>query len=557
MRFTPASPLLASANFVVTLTSELKDVSGNALTNPGTISFTSGVDSDSTAPTVTASTPYYNQTEVGRRPLIRVAFSEMINPITVTSTSFYLYNYYTGTVVRSTIAIAPDRLSATLVPDTVLEPHSYYYYYLSPFADIAGNSTGLGATYFRTSGVEDTQPPALLSIAPANGATNVPVNARIRVAVSEPIDASSIALQLVPAVAGTIVADADRLGFLFTPATNLAVSTSYALQIGPLRDSSGNAMATVVSSFTTSASPTPDTIAPTVVSISPATGTTNVSVTSPIVLTASEPLRASGLVGAMRVFANIPLYGSVQLAGTYTVNATGTVITFTPLVPYPGGTAITRLLELQLDDDGPGRQHAPVCDGDIHDGTGRRHHATDGRHGDTAGWDDGHRTGRDRDADVLGTASSGNGQQRHVHAVCRRRGDQPIGDEIGRQHDGVSGRDSSLRLADHGRRNERRDGSVRKRVGRLLEHLQHGIHGRSDPAADPHAAADRSRYPGRHRHHALRQQTAERVNRRGVALRGAERRPRGGCGDGHRWRHGGPFQPRDGVRALAPLSRSS
>ena len=43
----------------------------------------------------------------------------------------------------------------------------------------------------------------------------------------------------------------------------------------------------------------------------------------------------------MRVFANIPLYGSVQLAGTYTVNATGTVITFTPLVPYPGGTAIS------------------------------------------------------------------------------------------------------------------------------------------------------------------------------------------------------------------------
>ena len=105
----PRIPLLASTSYVVTLTSELKDVSGNALTNPGTISFTSGPGSDTTAPTVTASTPYYNQTEVGRRPVIRVGFSEMIDPISVTPASFYLYNYYTNALVRSTIAMAPDR----------------------------------------------------------------------------------------------------------------------------------------------------------------------------------------------------------------------------------------------------------------------------------------------------------------------------------------------------------------------------------------------------------------------------------------------------------------
>ena len=122
IRFTPASQLAASTTYVLTLTSELRDVAGNSLTNPGTISFTTGPDNDTTAPTVTASTPYYNEADVSRRPVIRAAFSERINPISLTSSSFYLYNYYTNALIRATISIAPDRLSATLIPDALLEP---------------------------------------------------------------------------------------------------------------------------------------------------------------------------------------------------------------------------------------------------------------------------------------------------------------------------------------------------------------------------------------------------------------------------------------------------
>ena len=142
------------------------------------------------------------------------------------------------------------------MPDTLLEPYWYYYYYLSGFADIAGNNGNTGATYFLTSGIADTEPPTLVSIAPANGATAVPVNARIRVLMSEPIDATSAsaAIQLTPVVAGTTTVSPDHLSLLFTPAANLAVSTGYTVQISGLRDSSGNTMAPVVSSFTTSAS---------------------------------------------------------------------------------------------------------------------------------------------------------------------------------------------------------------------------------------------------------------------------------------------------------------
>ena len=427
----PRARWLASTSYVVTLTSELKDVSGNALTNPGTISFTTGPDSDTTAPTVTASTPYYNETEVGRRPVIRVAFSEMINPISVTSTSFYLYNYYTNALVRSTITIAPDRLSATLVPDTVLEPHSYYYYYVSPFADIAGNTGGLGATYFRTGGVEDTQPPTLVSIAPANGATECPGqrphSGRCVRAHRRDVDRR---VQLTPAVAGSIAVDADRLGFLFTPAANLAVSTAYTLQIGPLRDSSGNTMAAVVSVVhdqrVADARTTPRSPDSRSASSPPPTAPPNVS---GHLADRVDRERAHAHERSRRRHARLCQHPALRqrAAGRHLHRQRHPerCITFTPLVPYPGGTAITVYSNYDsttTDLAGNALQHLSAT---FTTATGRGHDAADGRHGDAAGWGDGHRTGRDRDADVLGAAPSVDGQQRHVHAVRGRRGDHP------------------------------------------------------------------------------------------------------------------------------------
>jgi len=343
VRFTPASQLAASTGYTVTLTAELRDIAGNALTNPGALVFTTGVENDTTVPTVTTYTPYHGEVGVGRLPVIRVMFSEAINPISLNATAFYIYNYLTGALIRSTITVAPDRRSATLIPDGPLEPYSVYYYFLSPFLDIAGNAASLGTIVFGTGASVDTVPPTVVSLEPPSGATNVPVNAQVRVMLSEAIDATSLgasAIQLSPSVAGALALSPDRLSLLFTPGANLVVSTTYTVQVSGLRDSSGNTMSPVSSSFTTAASSTADTTAPTVVSFSPASAATNVPVSSPIVMTVSEPIRASGLAGSMRVFANTPLYGFVQIAGAHSVDPTGTAITFTPIVPYPGNTQL-------------------------------------------------------------------------------------------------------------------------------------------------------------------------------------------------------------------------
>jgi hypothetical protein len=73
----------------------------------------------------------------------------------------------------------------------------------------------------------------------------------------------------------------------------------------------------------------------------PAQGATGVAVNSPIVITISEPIVASAVnADSVRVFANVPLMGNVQVAGSLNVDTSATVVTFTPLTPYPGDTQI-------------------------------------------------------------------------------------------------------------------------------------------------------------------------------------------------------------------------
>ena len=126
IRFTPATQLAASTDYTVILSSDLRDIAGNALTNPGSFVFTTGAATDTTAPVISANSPSYNDADVGLQPQIRVAFAEPINPITITSANFYLYNPIQNAFVRSTITVAADRRSVLLTPDAPLAPSTQY-----------------------------------------------------------------------------------------------------------------------------------------------------------------------------------------------------------------------------------------------------------------------------------------------------------------------------------------------------------------------------------------------------------------------------------------------
>ena len=127
----------------------------------------------------------------------------------------------------------------------------------------------------------------------------------------------------------------------FVPTSALAVSTAYSVAVSGLRDWTGNLLTPFASTFTTRAVATTDTTAPTVLGLSPPNGASGVAVTSPIVVTLSEPIVASAVTAA-----SMPIYAIVsgsytQVAGSYSVNAAATELTFLPVAPYPGSTLRT------------------------------------------------------------------------------------------------------------------------------------------------------------------------------------------------------------------------
>lgn len=86
--FDPTSNLLPNTVYTVTITTGVTDVSGNNMTANKVWSFTTGVNVDVTAPTITATDPADAATGVDRDDHIRAFFSEPIDLSTVNTTTF-------------------------------------------------------------------------------------------------------------------------------------------------------------------------------------------------------------------------------------------------------------------------------------------------------------------------------------------------------------------------------------------------------------------------------------------------------------------------------------
>ena len=238
----------------------------------------------------------------------------------------------------------PTGRSATLTPAAPLLPFTRYYMQLASIADVAGNAGGGATVYFYTGAGVDTTPPTVRAIAPANGVPALPVNTRITVVMSELIDATSVSnasIQLTPAAAGTVTLSTDRTTLTFVPSGNLSTSTAYSILVSGLRDTSSNTMAPANFSFTTGASTTPDTTPPAIVGRTPTNNSAGVGVTSSLTITTSERITAAAVgPGSVPVFAVLPSVGTFQLAGQYSVDTTGTLITFSITGNFPANATI-------------------------------------------------------------------------------------------------------------------------------------------------------------------------------------------------------------------------
>ncbi len=336
--FTPQGGLSPNTSYEIILTPELLDEGGLPLQNPGTFSYSTGSSTDTASPQVSSVSPPSASLGVATNVVVSVRFSKPVDPLTITGATFYLQK---NTVpVVGTVTPAVDGMSATFTPAEPLNPWAQYTIIINNgVADIEGHALSYSQYGFTTGAGTVTQAPTVNIISPPDGASGIPVNTRIVAVLSSPINAQTVgsgAITLTSggvSASGTTAVSSDDATITFTPNTALATGTSYSITVSGFADWAGNTVAPFTSSFTTSSSNAVSSTGPSVTGVSPANGATSVPTSSSVVLTFNEAVDPTTVYNSTVSIVDSSFRGTV--AGNYSFDSTGTVLTFTPQSPLP------------------------------------------------------------------------------------------------------------------------------------------------------------------------------------------------------------------------------
>jgi hypothetical protein len=255
--FKPASNLAVSTTYTATITTGAKDLAGNALAADYTWTFTTGLTADTTAPIVTLTDPANLEIGVPINRKIAATFSETMDPLTITTTTFTLKQGVTP--VAGTVTYVG--LIAIFTPTSNLAINTVYTATITTGAkDLADIALAADYTWtFTTGATADNTAPTVTSTNPADLATGVALNKKVSATFSESMDPATIVSsattftlkQGATVIPGTVT----YVGLVatFTPTSSLASNTVYTATITTAaKDLAGNALAVnKVWSFTT------------------------------------------------------------------------------------------------------------------------------------------------------------------------------------------------------------------------------------------------------------------------------------------------------------------
>jgi len=353
--FTPDAVLLAGTTYTATITVGAKDLAGNALVDAYTWTFTTGLGLDTLAPTVTSTTPANAATATPRNNPISATFSEVMNPSTVTTSTFTLHNgavAVPGTVIYTGV-------TAIFTPTNSLVSGTLYTGTISVAAkDLAGNPMAAAHVWTFTTGTFlDTTAPTVTSTTPANAATAVQLNTPISATFSEPMAPTTLTtatftlFEGATAVPGTVTY--TGVTAIFSPRALLKPTTTYTARITvTATDLAGNPLASpAVWSFTTGI--LVDTVAPRVIWTNPIAGATNTATNTTVTATFNEVMAPATLTTASFTLKK----GNTAIAGTVIYAAV--TATFKPTVALEPDTTYTATIASTVTDaagnllDGP------------------------------------------------------------------------------------------------------------------------------------------------------------------------------------------------------------
>ena len=161
--FTPAVPLSPNTLFSAKLSTGVKDLQGHALAAPVAWTFTTGASAQTTPPTVVSTLPLANATGVGLNTQIAATFSEAIDPLTLTTSTFTVKQGTTP--VDGTLAFGPIGTTATFTPAGPLTAGTTYGATLTTgVKDLEGNPLATADAWTFTTGTAAAKGPAVVNL---------------------------------------------------------------------------------------------------------------------------------------------------------------------------------------------------------------------------------------------------------------------------------------------------------------------------------------------------------------------------------------------------------
>ena len=260
MTFVSDDPLPAGQDLTVdvnrnsTFTSIfLTDLSGNQI-EPIVYSFTVGTDPDTTPPNLSSISPSDQLMDVPLNTQVWIGFDEPIYLNDINSVALEKLDSGGARVpVTTKFALIENSQVVTLRPLGFLDANTQYFITIdSSVTDTAGNANPVMIeTTFFTGNATDVVKPSVVSLSPADGSLDLPVDTTIVVTFDEPINPaslneSSIILQLTGSsgsgvISGSRTVSTDQMSATFTPDALLEFG-AYEVIVSGVLDTAGNTM---------------------------------------------------------------------------------------------------------------------------------------------------------------------------------------------------------------------------------------------------------------------------------------------------------------------------
>jgi methionine-rich copper-binding protein CopC len=363
-QFIPTTVTLSASGLEVTLTPQIpllpnteyefsggwdsgpQDQNGNFVNLPYYYFYTNG-GADTTAPTVTVN-PLNNATGIPLNAQVKATLSVPMDPTSWTQNSIQLLNG--STPVAGTVSYT-NSTTLTFVPTANLTAGVTYTVKVSGFTDSNGNTVATSSTTFTAGTAASTSGLTVVSVSPGYGTTGNSNTSTITIVFSQVLDPNTVnsaTLKVMNGwnsndpIAGTYAVTGNTVVFTpssaYPPGTNVTVGECGGPTdvLGDVFQNGGCYYSEFESFTVSSANPGTGSDNPfTVLSVSPASGATNVGRDQPVSVTFSNSIAQNSGNGY-----NSQLYAAqtLQNYGSYTLSSDNRTFTFNEGALYNGTT---------------------------------------------------------------------------------------------------------------------------------------------------------------------------------------------------------------------------